>query len=284
MSAAPIQYLQQAGDIAVRVRQWGDAGPVALFVHGLGSHAEIWDAVAAPLARAGRRCLAIDLPGHGLSDKRADFDYSAPGHAAMLSALVTELGESRVDLVGSSLGGLHAAAFATTFPDQVASLCLVGSVGLAPMSEERRRWTADYLARMDRKSIVERLRRGVFDPACVTDAYAEETWRMNNSPGADAAFAAIGRYYLGGINDDVQLERLRALEDRFPLLLLWGKDDVTVAYEHAVAAARSLPHARLLSLDQTCHIPHIERPQAVVDALAAHFSQTVTPSLAQELP
>ncbi len=275
MAASPIQYLLHPLGFGVRVMQWGGEGPAVLFVHGLGSHAEIWAPVASALAARGRRCFAIDLPGHGLSQKGpaqdGEFSYTAAGHAELFAALLAELGEERIDVVGSSLGGLFAAAFATRTPELVRTLTLIGSVGLQPLAPERRRWTSEYLAKMDRDSVATRLRNGVFDPAAISDAFVEEAWRMNNSRGAAESFAAIGRYYAEGINDDMQVERLAALDGRVPLLLVWGKQDVTVAYQGAVEALPRLPRATLLALDDTRHIPHVERPGVVGKAIALHL-------------
>lgn len=282
MMAGPIQYFADAGGVNIRVRQWGHEGPVALCVHGLGSHAEIWDELGGRLASLGRRCLAIDLPGHGLSYKGADFDYRAAGHATMLARLLDSLELDAVDVIGSSLGGLHAAAFATTHPARVRTLTLIGAVGLAPLAQQRREWTASYLSRMDRASVAERLRVGVHDPALVSDAYAEETWRMNNSAGAAESFSAIGRYYLSTINDDLQAGKLAALGGRLPLLLIWGEDDVTVSYQDARAAAAGLPQARFEALPRTRHIPHVERPDDVARLLSQHLSAVSTTNHALE--
>jgi pimeloyl-ACP methyl ester carboxylesterase len=94
---------------------------------------------------------------------------------------------------------------------------------------------------------------------------------MNNSHGAAESFAAIARYYRTGINDDMQVERLAGLNGRLPLLLIWGRQDVTVRYDGAVEALPRLPGCTLLALDETKHIPHIERPDRVIRALAAHW-------------
>jgi pyruvate dehydrogenase E2 component (dihydrolipoamide acetyltransferase) len=267
-----IQYPLDAAGVTTRVVQWGASGAPVLFLHGLGSHAEVWSAVAPTLAAEGRRCVALDLPGHGLSSKGAGFSYDLDGHAAWLEAAADALGESEFHLVGSSLGGLWAAGFAVRFPQRIASLTLVGAVGLERLTLERLRWTSDYLGRMDRSSIADRLRRAVADPGVIDDSFIEETYRMNNSPGAAEAFARLGRYYLDQLNHDVQLERLAKSALGGRLLLLWGKDDATVAYSGAVAAARRLPECTLFALEGTRHVPHLERPGAVSWALSRHLS------------
>jgi 2-hydroxy-6-oxonona-2,4-dienedioate hydrolase len=268
---APLQYPLGAVGTVARVLQWGDRGPAAVFLHGLGSHAEVWSAVAPSLAKQGRRCLALDLPGHGLSSKGANFPYTLEGHVAWLSACVDAIDEDDVDLIASSLGGLWAAAFACRLPERVRSLTLIGAVGLEPLAEERRRATSNYLKRMDRDSVAGRLRRAVADPDVIEEHFIEEAFRMNNSPGAAAAFEALGNYYLEHINDDVQLEHLAAGAGRYRVLLIWGREDVIVPYATACTAAQRIPGSTLVTLDAVRHIPHLERPWAVNDALLRHF-------------
>ncbi len=271
MPAGAIQYPLRAAGVTTRAVQWGESGATVVFLHGLGSHAEVWSCVAPALAAEGARCIALDLPGHGLSGKGADFSYDLDGHSAWLGAAVDALQEFRVHLVGSSLGGLWAAGFAGRFPARIETLTLVGAVGLEVLTPERLRWTAEYLGRMDRRSIAERLHRAVADSSVIDPAYIEETWRMNNSAGAAEAFVRLGRYYLDHLNDDVQLERLAESGLGRRLLLVWGKEDATVAYSGAVAAARRLPECTLFALDDTRHVPHLERSAAVTWALSRHL-------------
>jgi pyruvate dehydrogenase E2 component (dihydrolipoamide acetyltransferase) len=252
--------------------QWGLAGRPVLFLHGLGSHAEVWAGVAALLSADGFLCLAVDLPGHGLSTKGGDFAFDLQGHVRWLSALADALELDRFDLVASSLGGLWAAGFATRFARRVRSLALIGAVGLEPLAPERRQWTADYLGRMDRASIAERLRRAVADPAVIDEHFIEETFRMNNSPGASESFAALAAYYRACINDDWQLPRLVRRDPAFAVLLVWGREDATVSYAGACEAAARIPGCTLCTLEATRHIPQIERPAAVHAAMARHLA------------
>lgn len=256
----------------MRAVQWGREGPIVLMLHGLGSQAGIWRAVGPALAARGARAIAVDLPGHGLTSKGADFDYTLEGHARWLEALVDAFAGApgaAVHLVGSSLGGLWAAGFATRRPDRIRSLALIGSIGLAPLAPERCRWTADYLRRMDRESVASRLRQAVEDPGVVDETLIEEGYRMNNSPGAAAAFAALARYYLERLNGDLQLERLAARAASWPVLLIWGAEDRIVPSTQARAAAARIPASTLLLLAGAGHIPHLERPEAVTAGLAA---------------
>ena len=59
----------QAGDIRLSGLVWGTSSPELIFLHGGGQNAHTWDSVAMALNRP---LIAIDLPGHGHSDWRAD--------------------------------------------------------------------------------------------------------------------------------------------------------------------------------------------------------------------
>jgi pimeloyl-ACP methyl ester carboxylesterase len=280
MAVQSIQYLIHPLGLPIRVAQWGLHGPALLLIHGLGSRCEAWKSTASRLAALGLRCIAIDTPGHGLSYKGPDFDYSAAGHARLIDAVCDELGEEKIDLAASSLGGLHAAAFTARKPERLRTLTLIGSVGLSAMTPERRNWTATYLYDMSREGTRSRLQRGVFDPDLFSEAYFEETFRMNNSAGAASSFAAISRYYAGSINDDVQLDALAAVSARVPTLLLWGKDDPTVTYDVALQAIERLPGATLVGIEGTKHMPQIERP----NISARHIARQVAKKSSLTLP
>ncbi|MDD3446612.1 MAG: alpha/beta fold hydrolase [Zavarzinia sp.] len=273
MAVSGIQYLIHPLGLPLRVVQWGLSGETVLMLHGLGSRAETFEPVAARLARQGYRCLALDLPGHGLSAKGDHFDYTAEGHARLLAAVCDLIGAEPVHLVASSLGGIHAAAFATTAPARLRSLTLIGSIGLQAMTPERRQWTADYLKDMSREAIARRFAFAVADATIFDDAYIEESHRTNTSAGAAEAFARIGAYYLGTINDDVQTERLAALGGIWPLLLLWGRGDATVTLDAAQGALARVPRSTLAIVEGARHIPHLEQPELVAGALATHFAE-----------
>ncbi|HKG26824.1 MAG TPA: alpha/beta fold hydrolase, partial [Thermomicrobiales bacterium] len=125
-----IVTLADGRTIAALVAGPGDAQKI-VFVHGLGGSQSTWQIVLGELAER-NRVAAIDLPGHGQSDKAdpATTDYSVP---ALASAVAETLGALKVTpaiVVGHSLGGAVAMHLALEHPDAVAGLVLVDSVGL----------------------------------------------------------------------------------------------------------------------------------------------------------
>lgn len=104
---------------------WGIAGlPPVVFLHGGGLNAHTWDLVCAAL-RTERHCVALDQRGHGESEWSPEMDYSTERHAADLDAFVKALELERFVLVGMSLGGVNALAWAGKHSRRLAGLVVV---------------------------------------------------------------------------------------------------------------------------------------------------------------
>ena len=93
-----------------------------LLVHGIRASATMWRHQEQTLRAAGYPVLAIDLPGHG---KRMGESFTVPAALAAIDDGVAHLG-GRVLLVGLSLGGYYAMAYAAQHPDRVAGLVAAG--------------------------------------------------------------------------------------------------------------------------------------------------------------
>jgi len=99
-------------------------GPVALFVHGVGTNAYLWRNVIGAVARPGRRCVALDLPLHGRTPVNPGQDLSVAALASVLDDFCDALGLTGVDLVANDTGGAIAQVFAARHPGRLATLAL----------------------------------------------------------------------------------------------------------------------------------------------------------------
>lgn len=100
------------------------AGPVALFVHGVGTNAHLWRHVLHAMAGPARRCIAIDLPLHGASPAAAGQSFGIAALAELLEAVCAELDLPAVDLVANDTGGAIAQRFAALHPARMRTLAL----------------------------------------------------------------------------------------------------------------------------------------------------------------
>lgn len=116
----------QAGHL--HVDDGGQGGLPVVFVHAFGGNTTHWTAELGRL-RDHRRAVAIDLRGHGESDAPETNDYAVESFAADIEAAVDALELEAFVLIGHSMGGAAAAAYAGSHPDRVAGLMLVGTPG-----------------------------------------------------------------------------------------------------------------------------------------------------------
>src|SRR2546422_106874 len=105
--------------------EWGDpTAPAVVLLHGITGHARTWDDEARALA-ARSRVLALDQRGHGDSDPAPDGDYTVTTMAADLAAFADALRLRHFSVVGLSMGGRVAIAFAGSQPERVERLIVV---------------------------------------------------------------------------------------------------------------------------------------------------------------
>jgi haloalkane dehalogenase len=96
---------EQVGDLRIARHDEGD-GPPVVFFHGEPTWSYLWRKVIAPLAAAGHRCIAPDLPGFGRSDKPTRLDwYSYDAHTAVMAELMDRLGLRGATAVVHDWGG-----------------------------------------------------------------------------------------------------------------------------------------------------------------------------------
>jgi pimeloyl-ACP methyl ester carboxylesterase len=143
----PVDDRVALGGISLRVLRWQaqpvfdraeEALPPFLLVHGLASNARLWDGMARRLAQAGRSSVAVDLRGHGHSDK-PDTGYDFATISSDLEALIRTLGLDRPIVAGQSWGASVVLDLAVGKPDLVRGIVLVDG-GLTNMKDAFPTW------------------------------------------------------------------------------------------------------------------------------------------------
>src|SRR5689334_8369274 len=105
------------------------SGPAVILLHGLGGDTSNWAMTVAPLA-AKFRVIVPDQIGFGRSDKPL-LNYRVATLVDFLDGFMKQVGVERASLVGNSLGGFTAAAFALAHPEKVERLVLVDAAGFS---------------------------------------------------------------------------------------------------------------------------------------------------------
>lgn len=104
----------RSGTVPVHVVDYGGAGQAVVLLHGGGRSSSDWDKVAIQLRALGRRPVALDLRGHGLTPAA---DWSWELALSDVAVVVDTLGLTRPAIVGHSLGGMIAALWTLGHPD-----------------------------------------------------------------------------------------------------------------------------------------------------------------------
>ena len=144
-----VHYPRLRSGLTIRVVERGDPGaqPV-LMIHGWGCSVYIFRDNMPAIADAGFRAIAIDLKGHGLSDKpQQNREYTIESLVAHVGEVIDALGLHRPTLVGHSLGGSLVYHFASRYPRRVRALALLSPVGLmgVPLMKIYRLLTPTFL-------------------------------------------------------------------------------------------------------------------------------------------
>lgn len=107
----------------------GQSGLPVVFVHSAGGDSTHWNSALTHLRSRGRRCIAFDLPGHGRSEPTVETNFVVDFLVEAIAAVVDHLVLNRFVLVGHSMGGSAAMAYAGRFPQRLAGLMVVDSGG-----------------------------------------------------------------------------------------------------------------------------------------------------------
>jgi pimeloyl-ACP methyl ester carboxylesterase len=263
------------GGLALHALEWGEPGrPALCFLHGGSAHAHWFDAVV-PAFVDRYHVLSLDQRGHGSSQWAADPAYATEDFTRDLLGVMDALGWARMTVVGHSMGGHNAMAFAAWHPERVERLVVVDSRPAipadrlqtmhrrgdrGPMRHETldsalrsfrllpRETVADprLLEHLAREGIAEREGRFLyrFDPACNGRRRPTDGWAL--------------------------LERITA-----PTLLVRGEHSPILPRGMAADMLARLPRARLVEIPGTYHHLVLDAPVPFAKVLDEFLSQPI---------
>ena len=231
-------------------------GPPLAFLHGFsGNHLSWWQQV--PAFEGSYRCLAPDQRGFGLSADAPD----GPGASAFVDDLAAVLGAldaGRVALVGHSMSGWTAAAFAARHPDRVAALVLSGT-------------PAGLLSRERHEELLEQAGTDGFpepDPLDPERAFLSESITELNRhapPSFDEVRPIVERF-------ETDPDRLAGV----PTLAVAGEFDPFMPPAALEALADRLGDVTVATVEGAAHSANFERPEAFNDAVGAFLEERTT--------
>ena len=277
-----VRYVSLPSGMRVRLLESGTRGsPPVLLLHGWGASAYMWRAWFAPMSAAGRHVLAVDLPGHGLSDKPDDDRvYETGALSRTILELIAAEGLSAVDVVAQSMSGTIALHAAIESGSRIDRLVLVnpacfGTVTVQAWARHASPRAMDaWLPRFVFRQIVSRAHRLVYhDPSRITGRDIDEYWAPSQFPAYSRAMRKLlHRFTWARPSANEMRAHLSALRHT-PLVVLGAHDRLV---------RRSLPYVRALEgagarlrvhvVPHGGHAVNEERPEEVVPLVLAFLA------------
>jgi pimeloyl-ACP methyl ester carboxylesterase len=240
------------------------SGPNLILLHGLGDDLNVWEQTVPALAPK-YRVWALDQIGFGVSDKPF-INYRVSVLVEFLHAFCKKLGVEKATLVGNSLGGWVAAAFASAYPDRVEKLVLVGAAGYWPKHLGVQELTREQLMKLSASSpsaYKETLKWMLYDETFLTDDFVEQAYaaQLKRNDGYTIT-EFIESILLSEDRLDGKMKRIRA-----STLVVWGREDEVTPFAIGEAFAMEIPGAQLSAIDRCGHMPQWECAGALNAAL-----------------
>ena len=294
MARSPITEASVTLD-GVRTRTLSVAGddPAILLLHGFSDSADSWRPLLEQLAAAGRRAVAVDMPGSGHADPLLRAGALEALDRFAEAFVRAHAGDSPAVLAGNSLGGLVTMRAARR-PDL--PLLAVAPISPAGLAYHRR---LDLLERSVRELAL------LFWAVCMIPVpnrlvrlYAEWLYASRLLGGrADRAMAVAYASHLNGMGDirriggdllalaeAARTDPLVPADIRVPTLLIWGARDRLADVAGAQAVLDALPASRLVVFDDCGHCAQVERPADVARLLADLPASATRPGTSHPTP
>ncbi len=269
-----VRFVTLPSGMRLRVVECGDerSSRVVVCVHGWACSVYSYRLLMPLLATEGMRAVAMDLQGHGLSDKPDDAQqYTLDALALSVLQTMDVLLIPCATIVGHSMGGPVGARLAAEVPDRVAGLVLLAPAGFG--TEWPIRLGAAFTPRFISPLLPYVARRWIFALVLkmaygrirqTTDQITDEYWAPSQFPGYTRAMWDVLHRFDWRAGSDHYFDHVRV-----PTAVLTGSLDRFVVRRWVTAYARVLDHATFTTIQGCGHVIAEEIPGAVKEAVIA---------------
>ena len=257
-----MEFFITTNNIVLRASDTGK-GKTIVLLHGYLETMEVWENIAAELSKT-FRIITLDLPGHGLSS----FCENATTMGFMADCVKTLLDKQKISecfIVGHSMGGYVALAFAKKYSDMTKALCLFSSTPNVDTEQKK----------IDRNREIDLIRAGKFElilKTTISRGFAD----MNLKKFDEEIFAIEDTATVvdtNGIIACLQAMKLREDMNGFMKIIqqktfcIFGKHDNYINFDTVENIMQKYPQASYLVLQNSGHNGFIEEPEESLKAL-----------------
>ena len=230
------------------------SGPAVILIHGLGGNTTNWTPTIAPLAQK-YHVLVPDQIGFGKSDKPM-LNYRVGTLVDFLDGFYKQVGIQKASLVGNSLGGFTAAAFAIAHPEKVDKLVLVDAAGFAVTGGIDPK-VRDGLNPSTRQQIKDLIGLVFYNKETLSSDAAVDAFLASRVTAGDQY--TIQRFIDSvGRGEDMLDGKLGAI--KHPTLVVWGREDGLTPIAMGLRFNKEISGSQLLVIEKCGHVPQLEKP------------------------
>lgn len=273
-AAAGVRPGKTPDGVAYFARQ-GRRGLPLVGIHGFGGDKETWLFMAALVSRA-RGVIGIDLPGHGRSDDVPEDRASIRHHAEAVVRTLDHLAVERAIICGNSMGGGVALRLAASWPDRIAGIVLVASVGRDVHAGGARAWADGENPLIPRPQDIDQFMALALERPPPVGRAVIRYVITQRALRADALHRLFRGFVLAagdaGVPSDVA-------QIACPALVIHGEQDRIIDKRTSEDLARALPRAELVVMRGVGHVPQLEAPRATT-RLIVQFAKQLDPERA----
>ena len=226
-------------------------------IHGFGGDKETWLMMAALVPRA-RGLVLVDLPGHGRSDDVPESAATIRHHAEAVLRVLDRNAIDRAVICGNSMGGGVALRLAASWPDRVAGMVLVASIGRDVHEGGATKWVTGDNPLIPREQDIDRFMELVLErPPPVGRAVIRHviTQRARRAPILDRLF----RGFILNAGEAGVPRELGGILHR--ALVIHGEQDRIIDKRVAEDLVLALPRSELVVMRGVGHAPQLEAPR-----------------------
>lgn len=231
-------------------------GRAVVLLHGfLGSH-QIWEDTIQNLSKS-YRVIAIDLPGHGDTDCYG-YIHTMELMAKCVKAVMDHLNLKKYVIIGHSMGGYAALAFADMFPDHLKGFCLYHSTAYADSDEKKRdRNRAIKVVKANHQLYIKEAIRNLFATKNLKYLTKEIafTQKIALKTSKRSVIAA-----LEGMKDRVNRDMILGMV-HYPVMMVIGELDNVLPYQTLLEQSELIQNKHILYLEHDGHMGFLESPK-----------------------
>ena len=266
IASSNIPIPSHAEGIATTYVKQGTGSPPILLLHGFDSSLLEFRRLM-PLLAQHNQTWAVDLLGFGFTERPDGLEVSPASIEAHLHSVWQTLIQRPVVLVGASMGGAAAIAFALAYPEAVKKLVLIDSAGYSNgpvmgrfLNDSLGYWVTERF--LKQPSVRQKISEKAYYNKVFASTDAQKCAALHlDCPNWSKSLISFTRS--GGYRSC----KTRLAEIQVPTLILWGEGDRILGTKDAARFYRAIPQSKLVWVPDCGHVPHLEKSELTAEMI-----------------